>query len=73
MDEVDGVTGTDIGGIPELLRVIETTKHPIIMTCNDVWQSKLSQLRQKCKLVEMKSQQTSTILEILKKIAEKKE
>src|SRR3990167_5091779 len=37
MDEVDGVTGTDIGGIPELIRILEETKHPIIMTCNDIW------------------------------------
>lgn len=71
MDEADGITGTDIGGIPELIRLIETTKHPIIMTCNDVWQTKLSPLRQKCKLVEMKSLTTLVILEILKKIAEK--
>src|SRR3989338_1132969 len=35
MDEVDGVTCTDIGGIPELSRLIEATKYPIIMTCND--------------------------------------
>lgn len=71
VDEVDGVTGTDIGGIAELLRLIETTKFPMIMTCNDVWQSKLAQLRQKSKLIEMKSLQTSTILEILKKVVEK--
>ncbi|MEI6849767.1 MAG: replication factor C large subunit [archaeon] len=71
VDEVDGVTGTDIGGIPELIRLIEETKFPIIMTGNDVWQSKLSQLRQKCKLVEMKSLQTTTIVEILKKVCEK--
>lgn len=73
VDEVDGVTGTDIGGIPELIRLVETTRFPMIMTCNDVWQSKLSQLRQKCKLVEMKSLQTSTIFEILKKVAEKEQ
>lgn len=71
VDEVDGVTGTDIGGIPELIRLVESTKFPMIMTCNDVWQSKLSQLRQKCKVVEMKALQATTILEILKKIAEK--
>lgn len=71
IDEVDGVTGTDIGGIPELIRLLEITKFPMIMTCNDVWQSKLSQLRQKCKVVEMKSLQSSTILEILKRVAEK--
>lgn len=71
LDEVDGVTGTDIGGIPEIIRLIESTKFPMIMTCNDVWQTKLSQLRPKCKLVEMKSLQVSTITEILKKVSEK--
>jgi len=71
MDEADGITGTDIGGIPELVRLIGTTKYPIIMTCNDVWQSKLSPLRAKCKLVEMKALSTLSILELLKKISEK--
>lgn len=71
VDEVDGVTGTDIGGVQELIRLIEITRHPMIMTCNDVWQSKLSQLRQKCKLVEMKSLPSNIILELLKKTAEK--
>mgnify|MGYP000306593569 CR=1 FL=1 len=51
MDEVDGVTGTDRGGIPELVRVINETKYPIIMTCNDIWQSKLSPVRAKSKIV----------------------
>lgn len=71
MDEVDGVTGTDIGGIPELVKLVGTTRYPIIMTCNDVWQSKLSPLRAKCKLVEMKALSMLSILEILKKISEK--
>ena len=35
MDEVDGVTGSDIGGLPELARIVGTSKYPIIMTCND--------------------------------------
>jgi replication factor C large subunit len=71
MDEADGITGTDIGGIPELVRLISTTNFPIIMTCNDVWQSKLSPLRAKCKLVEMKALSTLSVLELLKKISEK--
>lgn len=70
MDEVDGVTGSDTGGIPELIRVIETTRYPIIMTCNDIWQSKLSSLRQKCKLVELKALNTLQIAEILRKVSE---
>ena len=71
MDEVDGVTGTDIGGIPELIRILEETKHPIIMTCNDIWQSKLAQLRVKCKLIEMKSLSPTMIADIIRKVAEK--
>lgn len=71
MDEVDGVTGTDIGGIAELLRVLETAKHPIIMTCNDVWQSKLAPVRSQCKLVEMKALPLSTIQLILQQVAQK--
>jgi len=71
MDEVDGVTGTDIGGIPELVRILETSKHPIILTCNDVWQTKLAPVRQMCKVVEMKLLSLQTIQSILQKISEK--
>ena len=70
VDEVDGITGTDIGGVPELIRIIDSAEHPIIITGNDIWQSKLGQLRPKCKLVEMKSLQVESILELFKKVAE---
>jgi replication factor C large subunit len=69
MDEVDGVTGTDIGGIPELVRIIDTTKYPIVMTCNDIWQSKLSPIRVISKIVEMKQLTTEMIAIILKDAA----
>lgn len=71
VDEVDGVTGTDIGGIPELIRIIEKSAHPIIITGNDVWQTKLAPLRPHCKLVEMKSLTTDIIATYLKIITEK--
>tara|TARA_Y100000034_G_scaffold67371_1_gene81272 strand:+ start:6610 stop:7782 length:1173 start_codon:yes stop_codon:yes gene_type:complete len=71
MDEVDGVTGSDIGGVPELVRLINTSKFPIIMTCNDVWQSKLSPVRAKSRLVEMKSLSIGAIVSLLFRIVEK--
>lgn len=71
MDEVDGVTGTDRGGIPELVKIIENTKFPIIMTCNDVWQSKLSPVRAKSKVVELKILDIGTIVSVLSRVAEK--
>jgi replication factor C large subunit len=70
VDEVDGITGTDRGGIPELIRIIDATDHPIIITGNDIWQSKLGQLRPKSKLVEMKSLTTDNILQVYAKIAD---
>jgi len=73
MDEVDGVTGTDIGGIPELVRAINMSYYPLILTCNDVWQSKLSPVRQKSKLVEMKQLKLGDIIKILLSIADKEE
>jgi replication factor C large subunit len=68
MDEVDGVTGTDRGGVPELIRIIQKSAHPIIMTGNDVWDSKFSQLRQKCKLVELRALPTETVVSVLNKV-----
>ncbi len=71
MDEVDGVTGTDRGGIPELVTIIQNTSFPIIMTCNDVWQSKLSPVRSKSKVIELKPLDIGTIVSILSRVAEK--
>jgi replication factor C subunit 1 len=35
MDEVDGMGGSDRGGIPELIKVIKSSSTPIICICND--------------------------------------
>jgi replication factor C large subunit len=71
VDEVDGVTATDRGGLPELIALIEKTKFPIIITANDVWQQKFSLLRRKCDLVQMKELQYVITFDILKTIVEK--
>ena len=71
MDEVDGVTGTDIGGVPELIRILEKTAHPIIMTGNDIWDSKFSELRPKCKLVDLKPLSTENVVKVLHNVLEK--
>lgn len=71
VDEVDGVTGTDIGGIQELIRIINQTSHPVIITGNDVWQTKLAPLRPLCTLVEMKALKPETIQTFLHMICAK--
>jgi replication factor C large subunit len=71
VDEVDGISTADRGGLPELLSLIEKTKFPIIITANDIWQQKFNLLRQRSELVSMKALNYKTILLILKDIAEK--
>jgi replication factor C large subunit len=71
VDEADGITGTDRGGIPELVRIVENTTFPIIATANDVWKSSLSALRKKAKVIELKNipeyESKNLLIEILKK------
>ena len=73
MDEADGITGSDRGGLPELIALIEKTKHPIIITANDIWQRKFSLLRKKCQMADIKELKDEIILEILKNVLEKEE
>lgn len=71
VDEVDGISGTDRGGILELLRIVETSSYPIIITANDIWNKKFSPLRRKSDLVQLKEidyQTTKNVLiDILRK------
>jgi len=69
VDEVDGVTSTEYGGIPELAILIERTKFPIVITCNDAWQNKFSLLRSKCEMVPVKEISYSITLLLLQNMA----
>jgi replication factor C large subunit len=73
IDEVDGITGTDRGGVTEIISLIEETSHPIIMTANDVWCQKLSPLRKKTELIELNEISPSIIKQIMSKILEKED
>jgi len=65
MDEADGITGSDRGGLPELIALILKTKFPIIITANDIWKKKFSPLRQKCKIVSLKELSEGDVRQIL--------
>jgi len=67
IDEVDGISGRhDYGGLAELNKVIEDTKHPIILTGNEIFDSKFSTLRRKCELLEFKAVDYLELFEFLK-------
>jgi len=53
IDEVDGISGrADKGGIGTLIKIIKESKFPMVLTANDAYDSKLSSLRNYCKLIK---------------------
>lgn len=48
MDEIDGMSGSDRGGIAAIIQVIKDTKTPIVCICNDRYNQKLKSLTNYC-------------------------
>lgn len=65
VDEVDGISEADRGGITELLSLIESSAYPMIITANDIWGKKLSTLRKKSELVQLKEIAYKTIKDVM--------
>jgi len=71
MDEIEGITTSDRGGLPELLLLIEKTNFPIILTANNIWDKKFSLLRKKCKIITLKELNENDITEIIEDVLKK--
>ena len=71
IDEVDGISATDRGGLLELLGLIEKTEYPIIITANDIWNKKFNILRKKSEIVQLKEIEYKIIKEIMISILRK--
>ncbi|MDD5588849.1 MAG: replication factor C large subunit [Candidatus Nanoarchaeia archaeon] len=71
VDEVDGISEYDYGGLGELLNIIESTSFPIIITANDIWNKKFSTLRKKCEVLQLKEIDYNVIKSIISEIAKK--
>lgn len=71
IDEADGITASDRGGLSELLILIDKTQFPMIITANDIWQRKFNLLRKKCQLINVKEVKSEIILKIIEGILKK--
>jgi replication factor C large subunit len=71
VDEADGISAVDRGGLSELITLIEVSKYPVIITANDIWASKFSGLRKKADIVELKEINYSAIKDVLISILRK--
>ena len=65
VDEIDGISTHEEGGLTELLSLIDSASYPIILTANDVWKRDLSPIRKKSELVQLKEVDVNLIKEIL--------
>ena len=69
LDEVDGLSGTsDRGGVNAILKIIDETGHPIVMTANDPHSPRLSSLIKKCKIFTFSSIEPKHMMDVLRKI-----
>jgi len=72
VDEIDGLSGTkDRGGLQALLKLVQRTTFPIILTAINPWDYKFSSLRSKSNLIEFKPLDYLSIFKILKIICKK--
>jgi len=69
LDELDGMTGSaDRGGVRAILEVLKRARCPIIMTANNPYDPRFSQLRNLCLLIEFKRPSKTEVVRHLKKI-----
>lgn len=71
IDEIDGLSRRDRGALQELSKIIQQTKYPIILICNDPYNKKFKDIKKKCALIEFSNISNLDIVNQLKKICEK--
>ncbi|CAK60343.1 unnamed protein product (macronuclear) [Paramecium tetraurelia] len=70
MDEVDGMTGSDRGGISALIECIKSTRVPIVCICNDIDNPKLKSLLSHCYSIKFQKPEAKSVAKRLKYICE---
>lgn len=71
MDEVDGMSAGDRGGVADLIKTIAKSKIPIIAICNDKYSMKLRSLRTHCLELDFRKPTVQQISKRMLEIARK--
>ena len=69
MDEVDGMSAGDRGGVPDLIKTIAASKVPIIAICNDKYATKLKSFKNHCMELDFRKPMASQISKRMMEIA----
>ncbi len=71
VDEIDGISGTkDRGGVPALVKLLQNSAFPVVLTANNPWDKKFNKLRSSSVMLEFDSPDHLAIYDILKNICE---
>ncbi|MFW5991472.1 MAG: replication factor C large subunit [Candidatus Nanoarchaeia archaeon] len=71
IDEVEGLSGTkDRGGLPAVVKLLEKSVFPVVLTSQNPFEQKLKGIRKKCRLIEFNVLGYKEIYEKLKKICD---
>ncbi len=70
MDECDGMTGGDKGGLQALINLIQVTKNPVICICNDRSDQQVRQLANHCLDLRFRRPENATVAKRIKRIME---
>ncbi len=69
LDEVDGLSGTgDRGGVAAILKVIESSVHPIVMTANDPNSPRLKELLKRCIVIQFSLLDNEIVVKVLRRL-----
>lgn len=71
MDEVDGMSAGDRGGVADLIQTIHKSKIPVICICNDKYSTKLRSLRNHCMELDYRKPTAQQISKRMLLIAER--
>jgi replication factor C large subunit len=71
IDEVDGISSGDRGGVAAIVKILKESMFPIIVTANDAYVAKLQPLRHCSKMVKLSRIDPRSIEKRLKEICEK--
>lgn len=71
MDEVDGMSGGDRGGLQDLVDTIKRTRVPIVCICNDKWNQKLRTLQNHAQDIPYSRPNKNSVKNRLREICQK--
>jgi replication factor C large subunit len=71
IDEVDGISPGDRGGLQAIVKIIKESRFPVILTANDAYLPKLQTLRNYCILIKFSRVNSRSIEKRLREICSK--